>query len=307
MAEDARAGLASVADSRVPDAVSVPVVAAVTLPAVTDASGPDLLIDDADGVRRITLNRPEAANSITPDQRDALIDVLAEASELLSVRAVVLGAAGDRHFCTGADLRASRPGTTRPEGAPDQPVGHVSRMIAGGAQRLMTAVLDCEKPVIGAINGTAAGIGAHLAFCCDLLVAAEHAKFVEVFVRRGLVPDGAGAWLLPRIIGIQKTKELFFLGEDLPASEAASLGLVNRVVPADQLAAEVDTLAARLAAAPTVSISLAKRLVNTSLDVDRDTALRDEAAAQERNMASHDAREGVAAFVERRDPDYLGW
>ena len=275
-----------------------------TLPAVAQ---PDLLIDDADGIRRITLNRADAANAITPDQRDAVIASLEEASGLLSVRVVVLGAAGDRHFCTGADLRASRPPPPSPEGAPERPVGHVHRMISSGAQRLMTAVLDCDKPVIAAVNGTAAGIGAHLAFCCDLVVAADHARFVEVFVRRGLVPDGAGAWLLPRIIGIQKTKELFFLGDDLPAAEAAALGLVNRVVPGDGLHDEVDALAARLAAAPTVSISLAKRLVNASLDVDRTTALRDEATAQELNMGSHDADEGVRAFVERREPDFLGW
>ncbi|MDZ7675790.1 MAG: enoyl-CoA hydratase-related protein [Acidimicrobiales bacterium] len=267
----------------------------------------DLLIEDTDGVRRITLNRADAANSLTPDQRDAIIESLAEASALLEIRAVVLGAAGDRHFCTGADLRASRPLPPKPEGAPETPVGQVSRMIATGAQRLMAAVLDCEKPVIAAVNGTAAGIGAHLAFCCDLVIAADNAKFVEVFIRRGLVPDGAGAWLLPRIIGIQKTKELFFFGDDLPAADAAALGLVNKVVPADELATEVDEWAGRLASSPTVAISLAKRLVNTSLDVDRATALRDEAVAQERNMTSEDANEGVQAFVERRDPDYRGW
>lgn len=274
----------------------------ITLLGVTD-----LLIDDTDGIRRITLDRADAANSITPDQRDALIDALEEASALLGVRVVVLGASGDRHFCTGADLRASRPQPPKPEGAPERPVGQVARVIETGAQRLMRAVLDCEKPVIAAVNGTAAGIGAHLAFCCDMIVAAEHAKFVEVFIRRGLVPDGAGAWLLPRIIGIQKTKELFFLGDDLSAADAASLGLVNRVVPSDRLADEVDALAARLAAAPTIAISLAKRLVNESLDVDRATALRAEAAAQEQNMQTHDANEGVKAFVERRDPDYKGW
>lgn len=280
----------------------------ITLGLVTDApTGPDLLIDDRDGVRRITLNRADAANAITPDQRDAVIASLQEASERLDVRVVVLGASGQRHFCTGADLRASRPMPPKPEGAPDRPVGQIARVIEGGAQRLMAAVLDCEKPVIGAVNGTAAGIGAHLAFCCDMVVAADHAKFVEIFVRRGLVPDGAGAWLLPRIIGIQKTKELFFLGDDLPAADAAALGLVNRVVPADRLAAEVDALAARLAGSPTVAISLAKRLVNSSLDVDRATAFRDEAAAQERNMSTHDANEGVQSFVERREPDYLGW
>ncbi len=284
----------------------------ITLAAVTDSStgsstDSDLLVDDTDGIRRITLNRADAANSITPDQRDAVIAALEEASALLEIRVVVLGAAGDRHFCTGADLRASRPQPSKPDGAPDRPVGQVARVIETGAQRLMAAILDCEKPVIAAVNGTAAGIGAHLAFCCDMIVAADHAKFVEVFIRRALVPDGAGAWLLPRIIGIQKTKELLFLGDDLPVAEAAALGLVNRVVPADQLAAEVDALATRLAASPTIAISLAKRLVNNSLDVDRATAFRDEAAAQERNMSSYDANEGVQSFIERRDPDYKGW
>lgn len=279
----------------------------ITLAAVTDSSEPDLLVDDADGIRRITLNRADAANSITPDQRDGMIAALEEASALLAIRVVVLGATGGRHFCTGADLRASRPQPPKPDGAPERPVGQVARTIETGAQRLMSAVLDCEKPVVAAVNGTAAGIGAHLAFCCDMVVAAEHAKFVEVFVRRALVPDGAGAWLLPRIIGIQKTKELFFLGDDLSATDAAALGLVNRVVPAEALTSEVDALAARLAAAPTVAISLAKRLVNESLDVDRATAFRNEAAAQERNMSSHDANEGVQSFVERREPDFKGW
>ncbi len=104
-------------------------------------------------------------------------------------------------------------------------------MIRRGAQRLISAVLDCEKPVVGAVNGTAAGIGAHLAFACDLVVAAEGARFIEVFVRRGISPDGGGAYLLPRLIGLQKAKELIFFGDDLHADEAAELGLVNQVVP----------------------------------------------------------------------------
>ncbi|MCU0270743.1 MAG: enoyl-CoA hydratase-related protein [Acidimicrobiales bacterium] len=259
-----------------------------------------------DGIARITLNRPEAANAITPDQRNHLIDLLAEASEDLSVRAVVLGATG-KHFCTGADLRASRPGRAQPEGAPERPGGHVSRMIRTGAQRLVTAVLDCEKPVIASVNGTAAGIGAHLVYACDLVVAAESAKFIEVFVRRGIIPDGGGAWLLPRLIGIQKTKELMFFGDAVSAADAASLGLVNKVVPDAELAAATDEWAARLAAAPTRALALTKQLVNRSLDTDRATSLLEEAAGQELTMHTVDANEGVAAFVERRDPTYRGW
>jgi 2-(1,2-epoxy-1,2-dihydrophenyl)acetyl-CoA isomerase len=259
-----------------------------------------------DGVLWLTLNRPEAANALTPDQRDRLGDLLVGANEQADVRAVVIGAVG-KHFCTGADLRASRPGPARPEGAPERMVGDVARMLREGAQRMIGAVLDCEKPVIAAVNGTAAGIGAHLVLACDLVVAAESARLIEVFVRRGLVPDGGGAWLLPRLVGLQKAKELMFFGDDLPATEALGLGLVNKVVPAEALDATVAEWAKRLAGGPTRSIGLTKRLLNRSLDSDRTTAFAEEAAAQELNMGTHDANEGVAAFVERRDPLYRGW
>jgi 2-(1,2-epoxy-1,2-dihydrophenyl)acetyl-CoA isomerase len=258
------------------------------------------------GVLWLTLNRPEAANAVTPDQRDRMIDLLADASGRVEVRAVVLTATG-KHFCTGADLRHSRPGPTRPEGVPERVAGDVSRVIQEGAQRMIAAVVDCEKPVIGAINGTAAGIGAHLALACDLVLAADTARFIEVFVRRGLVPDGAGCWLLPRLIGLHKAKELMFFGDDVPAAEAERLGLVNRVVPAADLEKVAGEWATRLAAGPTRSIGLTKGLLNRSHDTDRATAFREEALAQELNMTTHDANEGVAAFVERRDPDYQGW
>jgi 2-(1,2-epoxy-1,2-dihydrophenyl)acetyl-CoA isomerase len=180
-------------------------------------------------------------------------------------------------------------------------------MLRDGAQRLVGAILDCEKPVIAAVNGAAAGIGAHIALACDLVVAAEGARFIEVFVRRGLVPDGGGAYLLPRRVGLQKAKELMFFGDDLPATEAEALGLVNKVVPADALGATVAEWAKRLAAGPTRSIGLTKALLNRSLDSDRETAFREEAMAQELNMTTHDANEGVQSFVERRDPTYRGW
>ncbi|MBI2706430.1 MAG: enoyl-CoA hydratase/isomerase family protein [Actinobacteria bacterium] len=259
------------------------------------------------GVSWITLNRPEAHNAITPAQRDYLIELLGAASSALAVRAVVLTATG-KGFCTGADLRAGRAAPqTRPEGAPERASGDVARMIRDGAQRLVGSILDCEKPVIAAVNGTAAGIGCHIAFACDLVVAAEESKFVEVFVRRGLVPDGGGAYLLPRLIGVQKTKELLFFGDDLRASDAAALGLVNRVVPRDELAPTAEQWAERLAAGPTRSIALTKWLVNRSLESDRAGAFHDEALAQELNMSTGDANEGVQAFVERRDPDFHGW
>ena len=179
-------------------------------------------------------------------------------------------------------------------------------MIADGAQRLIAAVLDCQKPVIAAVNGTAAGIGAHLALACDLVVAAEAAGFIEVFVRRGILPDGAGAYLLPRVIGMQRAKELVFLGDRLSAADAFSLGMVNRIVPPEDLEPTVGELAARLAQGPTVAIGLAKRLLNRSLDVDRASAFFEESMAQEVVMTSEDANEGIASFVERRPSAFRG-
>lgn len=262
-------------------------------------------LDDA-GVAWITLDRPDVKNAISPDQRERLIELLGRASADVGVRAVVLGHTGDA-FCTGADLRASRPPAPRPDDAPDRVAGEVAKMIRDGMQRLVAAILDCERPVLGAIGGTAAGVGAHLAFACDLLIASEDARFIEIFARRGLVPDGGGAYLLPRSIGLQRTKELMFFGDSLPASEAAELGLVNRVVPAADFEATVAEWAGRLAVAPTRAIALTKALVNRSLDSDRATAFNEEALAQEVNMTTRDGQEGVAAFVERRDPIYRGW
>lgn len=265
-----------------------------------------LLAGYDEGVLWLTLNRPEAANALTPDQRNRLIDLLAEASARVDVRVVVLGGTG-KHFCTGADLRASQPAPDRPVGAPERVVGDVARLLREGAQRLIAAVLDCERPVIAAVNGTAAGLGAHLALASDLVIAGDNARFIEVFVRRGLVPDAGGAWLLPRLVGLQRAKELMFFGDDIPAARAEQLGLVNRVVPAHALDETVSEWAKRLAAGPTQSIALAKRLINRSLDVDRTTAFHDEAVAQELNMGTHDANEGVRSFVERRDPEFRGY
>ncbi|MGW5774994.1 enoyl-CoA hydratase/isomerase family protein [Streptomyces sp. NPDC003863] len=259
---------------------------------------PDVLHALENGVSWITLNRPEAMNAVTWDQRERIIALLAEASADPEVRCVVVTATG-RGFCAGADLRGA------PSSA-ERVAGDVARMIRGGAQRFVSAVLDCEKPVIAAVNGTAAGIGAHLAFACDLVLAADSARFIEVFVRRGLVPDGGGAYLLPRLIGPQRAKELMFFGDAVPATEALGLGLVNRVVPAEELSKTAREWAERLAQGPTRALALTKQLVNASLDVDRSVAFTAEATAQEINMTTRDAQEGVASFVERREARYEG-
>ncbi|MCB1272447.1 MAG: enoyl-CoA hydratase/isomerase family protein, partial [Microthrixaceae bacterium] len=191
---------------------------------MTDEAKPEELVtwDSDGGIARITINSPATGNSLTGPMRDRLGDLMDLASEDLAVRCVVLTGAGDRHFCTGANLAGPQPERpARPEGAPDRAMGDAARLIRRGWQRLVGSILDCEKPVIAAVNGTAAGGGAQLVLACDLVVMADSAKLVEVFVRRGIIPDAGGAYLLPRIVGTHVAKELMFLAEDVPASRCA--------------------------------------------------------------------------------------
>jgi 2-(1,2-epoxy-1,2-dihydrophenyl)acetyl-CoA isomerase len=258
------------------------------------------------GVLTLTLDRPEAGNAINATQREALLEQLARADEDAAIRVVVLAARG-RFFCTGADLRGTPPSPPRPEGAPERLVGDIRRTLMRAALRLVSAVLDCEKPVIAAVQGTAAGLGAHLAFACDLVVASEDATFIEVFARRGLLADALGTWLLPRMVGLQRAKELVLLAEDVPARRAYEIGLVTRVVPADGLDDEVRRLADQLAAGPTRAFTADKFLLNRSFDVDRHTLAAEEAWLVDALAATHDAQEGVASFVERRTPHFRGY
>ena len=271
-------------------------------------AGDDVTRRVEDGVCWITLNRPDAGNAVTQSMRDQIAGWVRDASADLFVRVVVITGAGDKAFCSGADLRGGRlPPRPKPDGAPEVVVGEASRMIREGWQALVSSILDCEKPVIAGVNGTAAGGGMHLALACDLVVMAEEAKFVEVFIRRGIAPDAGGAWILSRLVGIQKAKELFFFGDDVPAAEAYRIGLVNRLVPRAELQAALEEWAGRLATAPTKAIGVAKWLTNRALDVDRATALHDEAMAQELITNTVDSTEGVASFVERRPPEFKGW
>jgi 2-(1,2-epoxy-1,2-dihydrophenyl)acetyl-CoA isomerase len=271
-------------------------------------AGDDVTRRIEDGICWITLNRPDAGNAMTQYMRDQIAAWVRDASADLFVRVVVVTATGNKAFCTGADLRGGRlPPRPKPDDAPETVVGDASRLIRDGWQALVSSILDCEKPVIAGVNGTAAGGGMHLALACDLVVMAEEAKFVEVFIRRGIAPDAGGAWILSRLVGIQKAKELFFFGDDVPAAEAYRIGLVNRLVPRADLQRTLEEWAGRLATAPTKAIGAAKWLTNRALDVDRATALHDEAMAQELITNTIDSKEGVASFVERRPAQFKGW
>jgi 2-(1,2-epoxy-1,2-dihydrophenyl)acetyl-CoA isomerase len=281
----------------------------------TETDGPDfgkladdeLVADLTDGVLRLTINRPDKGNAIPWYVRERLIQHFLDAHVDLAVRCVVLTAAGERHFCTGADLTVPNPMVPKPEGAPDRPVGVAANMMRRGFQRLMETVLDCQKPVIVALNGTAAGGGALLTLAADLVIAADTARIIQVFVRRGLVPDGGVAYLLPRLVGMHKAKELVFFGDDLSAADAERLGIVNKVVPAAELAAAADEWATRLASGPTKAIGWSKHLLNLAFDVPRSQLLETEGLLVESNSHTEDSGEGVAAFMERRQPNWQGW
>jgi 2-(1,2-epoxy-1,2-dihydrophenyl)acetyl-CoA isomerase len=266
-----------------------------------------LLVARDGGVLTLTLSRPDVHNALDWRTREALVEQLEAASADLAVRAVVLTGAGDRAFCTGADLRVPLPAPEKPDGAPSRAQGEVARGIATGWQRVITAVLDCEKPVVAAVNGTAAGAGMHLALACDVVVMSETAKLVPVFVRRGIAPDAAGAYLLTRLVGPQRAKQIYLFGDDIPAQRADEWGLVITLTAPAETLEVAQAVAGRLAAGPTRTLAITKRLVNRAMDLDRDSALNEEALAQELVMTTEDAQEGVQAFIERRDTNFKGW
>jgi 2-(1,2-epoxy-1,2-dihydrophenyl)acetyl-CoA isomerase len=213
-----------------------------------------LLVRDSDGVRWLTLNRPDRKNSISPDLREELLAALDGARSDDDIRCVVITGAGDA-FCSGVDL--SRSGATKDAAAGEKrapDLRAVKEAMKRGMQRVVAAIWDLDKPVIASVNGVAAGGGAQLALVCDLVIAAESARFIEIFAKRGLALDSGGGWLLPRLVGMAKAKEMVFFGEPVPAAEAASLGLVNRVVPDAELAAVTTEWATKLASSATRAI-----------------------------------------------------
>ncbi|MHB8669758.1 MAG: enoyl-CoA hydratase/isomerase family protein [Acidimicrobiales bacterium] len=253
-----------------------------------------LVVERRDGVVTLTMNRPERKNAVTAEMTEELIATLREVQERPEDRVLVLtGAAGE--FCSGADLSDVGESMGR------SPLFYMRRI-----SELALTLHRLPKPTIARVAGVAAGMGANLALGCDLILAGEGARFSEIFARRGLSVDCGGSWLLPRLVGLHRAKELAFFAEVIPASDAEGLGLVNRVVPDDQLDAVVDQWATRLAAGPPLALSMTKTLLNNSLTTSLDQALEDEARCQAVNFSTADVAEAMRAFVEKRDPHFSG-
>jgi 2-(1,2-epoxy-1,2-dihydrophenyl)acetyl-CoA isomerase len=255
----------------------------------------DLRVEIVDRVATITLDRPDALNALTIALKEALLATFTAVAADDGVRAVVLTGAG-RAFCAGQDLRE------RLEPDPT-PLADELRL---RYNPLVRAMRSLDKPIVAAVNGVAAGAGASLAFACDLRIASEAATFVLAFGRIGLVPDTGATWLLPRLIGGARTAEVALVGEPVTAERAVEIGLVSRVVPADALVEEAQSLAVRLADGAPRALALTKRALEASWSHDLAEQLELEADLQGEAGATADHAEGLEAFVAKRSPRFSG-
>ena len=255
----------------------------------------DLRVEIADRVATVTLDRPEALNALTVSLKEELLRTCVDLAGDPTVRAIVLTGAG-RAFCAGQDLRER----LQPDAAP------LDVELRERYNPLILAMRRLEKPIVGAINGIAAGAGASLAFACDVRVAADGASFLLAFGRLGLVPDSGATWLLPRLVGAAKAAELILAGTALSAGDAERLGLVAKVVPAESVVEEAQGVARRLADLAPQALALTKRALEAAWTSSLEEQLELEAELQGIAGATGDHAEGLAAFLEKRPPRFTG-
>jgi 2-(1,2-epoxy-1,2-dihydrophenyl)acetyl-CoA isomerase len=258
-----------------------------------------IAVSAVDGVTTITLNRPDDLNPLSVLMAQELLSVLEQVDGDPEIRAVLLTGAG-RAFSSGADLKGGDRGLT-PEGKPD-----VLTALRTVYNPLIVKLMTLETPVVAAVNGGAVGIGASLAFACDLIVAADSAYFLLAFVNIGLTVDGGASVVIPARIGYARAIEMAMLGERIPAATAKEWGLVNRVVAAEELASEAGALAAKLAAGPPGSYRASKQLINGACLSNLAERLDAEAVAQQERAESADFVEGVMAFLQKRPANFQG-
>ena len=257
-----------------------------------------IIFEKEDGIAKLSLNRPDKLNALNTQIITELYEALEECRGDPQIRCIVITGVG-RGFCSGAD--ASDLGSTSVEEGAEDFGTRMERY-----NRVIRALRDIEKPVIASVNGVAVAAGMNLALACDIRIASDRARFGEVFVKVGLSPDCGGGYLLWRLVGLGKATELMFTGDIIDAEEAQRIGLVNQVVPHEELEKTTTEFATRMAKGPTRAIGLAKKLLNRGMETDLATLLDFEAFAQYQTASSGDSKEGVKAFMEKREPDFKG-
>ena len=267
----------------------------------TNVAGMETIIVDRgtgerQGIVTITLNRPQKKNALNDVMWDELLATFRAIAASDTDRCVVITGAGGA-FCSGADLSGRAEGAERPRHQ-----WHNMRHVGD----VCLALQRIPQPVIAKVPGVAAGAGLNLALGCDLIVASDDARFSEIFAKRGLSVDFGGSWLLPRLIGMHRAKELALFADIISAKEAEGLGLVNRVVPAAQLDDFVDDWARRLAGGPPIALAQTKRLLTNAFEVTLEQALEDEGWAQTVNFGTADTAEAISAFLQKRQPTFTG-
>jgi 2-(1,2-epoxy-1,2-dihydrophenyl)acetyl-CoA isomerase len=256
------------------------------------------------GVLRLHLDKPAKRNALDDGMVATLVEQVEAAGRDEAVRAILLTAEGE-HFCSGFDIVGRNDGDDA-AGASKPRVGAIQRRLPSEAHRLIPLLCEVQVPIVCAARGWIAGIGLHLAAACDLTVVAQDARVWEPFAQRGFTPDSGGTWLLPRLVGLQRARELLLLGRRISGTDAAEWGLFHQAVPDGSVDEVARGLATELAAGPTVSLGLTKWLLHTSADHSLHQHLRDEAFAIELSSRSEDFREGLQAFVQKRDPEFRG-
>lgn len=260
---------------------------------------PDGLAVERDGpVLRLRLDRPDRRNAITDDMVLALVETIEAAGSDESVRAIALTGTGE-HFCSGFDL-GQRGDGEKPR------VGATQRRMRWQVNRLIPTMLETQTPIVAAARGWIIGLGLHLVLASDFAVVADDARLRAPFASMGFTPDSGGSWLLPRLAGVARAKEMIMLGRDVSGAQAAEWGMVSRAVPADRVSAVADELVEELASAPTVAVGLSKLLIHRGLGVDLERHLADEALAIELSSRSDDFHEYARARREKRDPKFEG-
>lgn len=263
-----------------------------------------LLVQLDAGVLRLTIDRPDTRNALDDAMVAALIDAIDGAGRDEAVRVIVLTGTGD-HFCSGFDIVArNAPGSPGGGGRPR--VGSIQRRLPSQAHRLVPLLLQTQTPVVCVVRGWAAGIGLNMALAADVCVAADDARFWAPFVERGFTPDSGATWMLPRRVGEVRARDMLLLGRVVEGTEAAEWRLVHRAVPVADLDAAAAEVVGQLAGSATVAVGLTKWLLHSGQTASLDHHLRDEAFAMELSSRSEDFKEGLAAFREKRSPEYRG-